>query len=734
MKKVLQSLVLMFVLVAFGGCLSESQDENNERVNLKNDVVRVGEVGEITVYYKANIEWLSSSSQINMHYNDGNGWTSVPGVGMVKESQYSEYNGYASKTVAANSLTVCFNRDGSEWDSNGGQNYTISGTGVYKVENGQVIEVEDNVNVGINIEISGNGSSVVGEEAKVYKDGEFYQVAGINPAPHNAVMVLLSELGTGSYSVEIDSVKDGYKYEGSYDFTVNSNSDSLLFGNLYVEKEEVVTEFITVYYKNVNWVASPGIVNMHYNDGNGWTVAPGEAMEKHTSQYDEWLNYASITVEANSLTVCFNQNGSNWDSNNGANYSITGAGTYKIENGNVIELTDTTSVDGDIYVTYDHSIQLDLNGLTMTLTKDGVDYKTELVEDHFSHGVYARFLDLPVGEYVAKIDEEQNNYRLAGTDTFAIESGDTYFSATVELTIGTGTAVDGDVYVTHDHSLQVNVDGLTMVLTKDGVEYETALVEDHFSHGVYARFLDLPAGSYVANINEVKDGYKFIGTDTFELAIGATYFSAGITLLIEDATAADGDVYAGIDYSNFTSYEVGGLIVDLYKNGEKVTEGEMGVHGSHGTYARFLDLKAGTYVAKIDEVRDGNHYMAEGTVVVEFGDVNFSSITIEITKEAVLNTITVYYKNVNWVASPGTVNMHYDDGSGWTVAPGLEMEKHTSQYDEWLNYASITVEATSLTFCFNQNGSNWDSNNGSDYTVSGVGVYTVDSGVVTKID
>lgn len=98
--------------------------------------------------------------------------------------------------------------------------------------------------------------------------------------------------------------------------------------------------------------------------------------------------------------------------------------------------------------------------------------------------------------------------------------------------------------------------------------------------------------------------------------------------------------------------------------------------------------------------------------------------------------ITVYYKaNVQWISSPSAINIHFNAGSGWTTVPGKAMIKHTGQYDQWVGYASYTVEgASSLSFCFNRDGAEWDNNGGKDYRVSGKGTYVIDNGTITKID
>ena len=60
------------------------------------------------------------------------------------------------------------------------------------------------------------------------------------------------------------------------------------------------------------------------------------------------------------------------------------------------------------------------------------------------------------------------------------------------------------------------------------------------------------------------------------------------------------------------------------------------------------------------------------------------------------------------------------------------MTKHTGAYDKWVGYASFTVSASKLTFCFNRDGEIWDNNGGKDYSITAPGVYTVADGIVNR--
>lgn len=89
-------------------------------------------------------------------------------------------------------------------------------------------------------------------------------------------------------------------------------------------------------------------------------------------------------------------------------------------------------------------------------------------------------------------------------------------------------------------------------------------------------------------------------------------------------------------------------------------------------------------------------------------------------------------KNYEWFAAVNNINIHYNAGSGWTAVPGVAMTKITDYYGSWGGWAKMTVNASALTFCFN-NGSTWDNNSGKNYSITAAGVYTVKNGVVTLV-
>ena len=101
-------------------------------------------------------------------------------------------------------------------------------------------------------------------------------------------------------------------------------------------------------------------------------------------------------------------------------------------------------------------------------------------------------------------------------------------------------------------------------------------------------------------------------------------------------------------------------------------------------------------------------------------------VTAEPTPVVGGNTATVYYKS-NW----SQANIHYSVNGQWTSVPGVAMTATTEQSGYNWKYVINLGSATTATVCFN-NGSNWDSNNSSNYEVK-AGTYGVKDGVVYEL-
>ncbi len=206
-----------------------------------------------------------------IHYCvDGSTWTTAPGVKMNTTSSSSYYY-YEIDLGSASKVTTCYNNGSGSWDSNNGSNYVIK-KGIYTVKNGNIS--------------SGAPNGVT--------------VATVTAEPTTEPTVTPTETPTAEPTAEPTVAPTE---------TPSGNE-------------------VTVYYYNSS---SWSNVNIHYcPTGGSWTTVPGMAM---TSYGNGYYSYTIDLGTATGATVCFN-NGSNWDSNNGANYTV-GTGVYTIKNGSV---------------------------------------------------------------------------------------------------------------------------------------------------------------------------------------------------------------------------------------------------------------------------------------------------------------------------------------------------------------------------------------------------------------
>ncbi|RIE04123.1 alpha-amylase [Cohnella faecalis] len=111
------------------------------------------------------------------------------------------------------------------------------------------------------------------------------------------------------------------------------------------------------------------------------------------------------------------------------------------------------------------------------------------------------------------------------------------------------------------------------------------------------------------------------------------------------------------------------------------------------------------------------------------GNSSAQSTALSVTTSPVAqgNTAEVYYytKTRGW----SSVNIHYmPTGGSWTTVPGVPMNE--SACTDWAKKTIDLRTATGMKVAFNSNGSVWDNNNGSDYSL-GYGIITVKDGVVT---
>lgn len=114
-------------------------------------------------------------------------------------------------------------------------------------------------------------------------------------------------------------------------------------------------------------------------------------------------------------------------------------------------------------------------------------------------------------------------------------------------------------------------------------------------------------------------------------------------------------------------------------------------------------------------------------VDVKDSDGNVTTKKMEYLVEA--QKSVVYYQNTSW----NQAYIHYKVGNGeWTTVPGVKMETANDQEGYQWKYVIDLDETEEATVCFNNGSGNWDSRNGSNYSV-GVGTYGIKNGSVSKL-
>lgn len=116
--------------------------------------------------------------------------------------------------------------------------------------------------------------------------------------------------------------------------------------------------------------------------------------------------------------------------------------------------------------------------------------------------------------------------------------------------------------------------------------------------------------------------------------------------------------------------------------------------------------KAGTYkFSAVVSGLIGSFKMARKTVRIKRATIPTATPTGD--------TATVYYKNNNF----SNAYIHYKVGNGgWTNVPGIKMSTSDRSDHTWMYTIDLGTNDTA-TVCFNNGSGNWDSKNGTNYTV-----------------
>ena len=130
---------------------------------------------------------------------------------------------------------------------------------------------------------------------------------------------------------------------------------------------------VIIYYANSSYKDA----NIHYKTANGtWTTAPGVQMSVTEEQPGyTWKCVVNLGSDS-SLTVCFNEKNTAWDSNGGMNYTITKAGCYGIKNGAVTELQEVEIIENPT-IELDKTSEKMVVGNSTTITPTVTDGEVE---------------------------------------------------------------------------------------------------------------------------------------------------------------------------------------------------------------------------------------------------------------------------------------------------------------------------------------------------------------------
>jgi hypothetical protein len=201
----------------------------------------------------------------HMHYRpDGGDWTDAPGTAL-KAAEIPGYYKVSVSIGSADKIEACFNDGGAKWDSNNKANYTFaSGTWTFTPS-------------------ASGGAGKISKGAPAAKATVSEAEPEVKPEPEQA------------------DPQTAPAYEPP--------------------APAKTADAVTIYYKK--GFANP---HMHYRPANGsWTDLPGVPLAPAAID-----GYYSITVSLNgesSIEACFNDGGSNWDSNGKQNYTFA-AGVY----------------------------------------------------------------------------------------------------------------------------------------------------------------------------------------------------------------------------------------------------------------------------------------------------------------------------------------------------------------------------------------------------------------------
>lgn len=528
-------------------------------------------------------------------------------------------------------------------------------------------------------------------------------------------------------NIWIDINRDGKKQTGEFGALKIANSHGTWYKN---------DGFVWVAYDAINKVSSvittedENRVNAAIDNG---TMSGNKISSKDRVEFFWYNNYLytySASTDASETSHCNLVTNLNTSKRQDVRMKITATekstgevSVYNVEPFGITHWTYDYALDGSTDST-DGTIVTDLNNVVSDITKDTVEnykWQVEITDNTASsEPLTVKNLQIKVDGNVYLQAENINNDTLNGT------------SKTYELK--KGFIKDFTVSKTSPISL---TDAITLSATVNGdssnYEYRFGTIfkgkEYYFGYG--DGFSTSSSENVSGLTHLISDGD---GSGTAEAVGTHTLF-----VDVKDKTTK------AVERKTINNYEVKGLKITSFttnvKSPQKVgTTIQLNAEVEYEALYRYneyrfsvvkdgVETKLNTYgkYSVSWTPKESGNYKLKYYIRDYLGQEATATIDYVIKPESQKSVI--YYKNDSYAQA----YIHYQvkDGS-WTAVPGVKMEK-TSEIDGYNWKYEIDLGEKELAYvCFNNGSGNWDSKNGSNYTVQ-AGVMGIKNGNVTPI-
>ncbi|WP_374510998.1 carbohydrate binding domain-containing protein [Niveibacterium sp.] len=461
-----------------------------------------------------------------------------------------------------------------------------------------------------------------------------------------------------------------------------------------------------VYYKPAtSWSST----NIHYGINGSWTTTPGVAMDAACTG---WKTKTIELGTATSWQATFNNGSGTWDNNAGKNYTL-GTGIVTVNGGVIGSTNPCASAD-----TVAPSAPTGLMG--STVTPSSVTLSWTASTDNVgvvSYNIYRNGTKVASSTTTSYIDSGA--------------SGTTVYTVSAVDAAGNVSALSAGLSVVFPVN-QANVyykpaTGWSSVYLHYGVNgtwtTTPGVVMSAACTGWYVRSVSLgSATSFAATFNN--------GSGTWDNNAGKNY-----TLTTGDISVSGGVVSAGKPCSGTADTEAPTVPTGLGTTATTTTSISLAWTPSTDTTAvtGYTVYRNGTKVGTSatasytdSGLTAGTSYSYTLSAYDAAGNASAQSTALAAsTQPGTVSTANVYY----YTGTKGwsSVNIHYGISGTWTTPPGVAM---TTACTNWVMKSVSLGTATSMKADFN-NGSTWDNNGGTDYTIAS-GTTTVKDGVVTS--